>query len=125
MTRLRPSAAILFLVFVAATTPTYADIPVSFYKKLHNVSDIAGFKDYITGLGRGVFWSNTVLEHDGKPKIFCMPGNLHLDEGIILSLLDQEIRTPSNGVDWKPNIPIELIMVAAFRNKFPCDKSRP
>lgn len=78
------------------------------------------FDDYLTGLGRGIFWANTVLAVEGRDKIFCMPSGLSLDQGIILSVIDQEVRSPTNRDSWANDVPVELIAVHAFKNKFPC-----
>src|SRR5690554_5785725 len=81
---------------------------------------VAQLDDYLVGLGRGIFWANTVLNVEGRDKIFCMPQGLSLDEGIILSVIDQEIRSPTYRDSWDSDVPIELIAVHAFKNKFPC-----
>ena len=96
----------------------FADVPVSRY--LDYVKSQPAFTDYLVGIGRGVFWTNTVLEISNQKPLFCMPNNLALDRGIVLSLIDQEVRNPSSRKPWKEDTPIELIMVVAFQKKFPC-----
>jgi hypothetical protein len=58
-----------------------------------------------------------------KVRLFCMPEKLALDEGVIQSLLDQEIREPAAGVPYPSGTSIELILTQAFVRRFPCKKS--
>ena len=104
-----------FLVFFSCFAN--ADFPVKHYYEFKKVDK---FEDYLIGLGRGIFWTNTVLEVSKQKRIFCMPGGLALDQGIILSVIDQEVRNPTGRDSWKPDTTIELIAVLAFKNKFPC-----
>ena len=97
----------------------FADIDVSKYP-LFMKQFGPDFKHYLVGVGRGVFWANMLLTSGGRP-IFCMPSRLHLDEGLILSLIDQEIRDPPSGKTWAGDTSVELIMVYAFIDRFPCN----
>jgi hypothetical protein len=74
------------------------------------------YKDYVVGVGRGVFWANAYLAAQNQKRLFCMPEKLALDEGVILSLIDQQIRKPST----KDDSEIESQMVLAFMTIFPC-----
>ena len=96
-----------------------ADFPVGRYAEFLKVPS---FKDYLVGVGRGVFWSNVMLKVRSEKPFFCMPSRLALDEGIILSLINQEITKPSSGKPWKADTSVEMVMVVAFMTKFPCDK---
>lgn len=113
---------ILAVVMCVLASVANADIPVEFYQKTRSGKNIPGFKDYVVGLGRGVFWANVSLDAAGRDKLFCLPPKMNLDEGIILSILDQEIRQPSSGKAWESTTPIELIMVVAFTRRFACEK---
>lgn len=95
-----------------------ADVTVENYHQFKG--NVDQFDDYLVGVGRGVFWTNIVLDVEGRDKIFCMPKGLSLDQGTILSVIDQEIRRPTNRGSWGKDVPVELIAVHAFRNKFPC-----
>jgi len=103
---------------LVTTFPAHAEFPLSSY---NDVKDYKAFKDYVTGVGRGIFWANVVMGAQGRPKIFCIPEKLALDDGLVLSLLDQEIRSPSPGSDYKSDTPIELILTNGFAKRFPCD----
>jgi hypothetical protein len=63
-----------------------------------------------------------MLVVSGEKPMFCMPAKLNLDKGIILSLIDQEIRSPSSGKPWGDDTPIEMIMVFGFIERFPCNQ---
>ena len=105
-------------MLVSLCLPASAEIPVSRYADYR--TNIPAFKNYLVGLGRGVFWANVLLKTAGKLPLFCMPSKLALDEGIILSLIDQEIRNPSSGIIWSDDDSVEMIMAVAFMKRFPC-----
>ena len=115
---MRKSLHVLTLVvFLFSAASTYAEFPLSTYAELKNNDK---FKGYVTGVGRGIFWANVVMEAQGRSPLFCMPNKLALDEGLILSLLDQEIRSSSVDSDYKADTSIELILTNAFIKRFPC-----
>jgi hypothetical protein len=119
--RTRGYSARLVAALVIGLTPSvaHAEIPLRVYRELTS-KQVEWLKSYIVGVGRGVFWTQSVLKAKGKEAFFCMPAKLKLDEGIILSLLDQEIRQPSNGKPYTDDVPVEFIMIIAFTNRFPC-----
>ena len=111
---------VLTCVFIAWIRTASAEIPLRFYTDPQ--FDLAQHKDYVVGLGRGIFWANVLLRVQGKPPLFCMPPHLALDEGIILSLIDQEIRSPSSGKPWADDTTIEFLMAYAFMQRFSCTR---
>jgi hypothetical protein len=100
------------------TSSASAEIPVNKYAEFKK--NVPQFKDYLIGLGRGIFWANTMLGTQGKPSLFCMPENLNLDDGIILSIIDQEIRSPSTKTPWGDEATVEMVAAFAFVSRFPC-----
>lgn len=100
------------------TTSASAEVSVNKYAEFNKT--VPQFKDYLTGLGRGILWANTMLVIQGKPSLFCMPENLTLDDGIILSLIDQEIRSPSTKKPWGKEATVEMVAAFAFVSRFPC-----
>ena len=88
------------------------------YKKSEATKD--RINEYLIGVGKGIFWANAGLEFRANQKLFCMPPKLAPDGGLILSLLEQEIRTPGDGDTYKEDTPVELILVRAFETRFPC-----
>ncbi|MDY0251420.1 MAG: hypothetical protein RBR45_15450 [Pseudomonas sp.] len=109
---------ILVLFFLINAKVVSADVTVENYHQFKG--NVDQFDDYLVGVGRGIFWTNIVLNVEGRDKIFCMPNGLSLDQGIILSVIDQEVRRPTDRGSWEKDVPVELIAVYAFRNKFPC-----
>lgn len=108
---------VLALLLVA--TQAYADFPLSSYKDL---KEVASFKSYMTGVGRGIFWANTVLEVNGQKPLFCMPEKLAADQGLILSLLDQEVRSRQQDPAADQSVTLELLLAKSFMARFPCQK---
>jgi len=114
-------AIFLAVNLLSFSTTALADFPLSAYQKFEQQPQVAEKLDnYVIGLGRGVFWANEKLEVLGQKPLFCMPNELHLDEGLIKSLLDQEIRDPLDGKPYKASDYIEVIMLNAFQHRFPC-----
>lgn len=95
-----------------------AEIPVSKYTEYKK--SVPQFNDYLIGLGRGIFWANILLEMQGKPRLFCMPENVDLDDELILSIVDQEIRHPSTMKSWDKRATVEMIAALSFVSRFPC-----
>ncbi len=119
----------LFLAVAAAcllsvATTTRAEFPLKLYRSLSEESATSANKktvrDYVVGVGRGIFWANVTLGTLKKEPLFCMPGTLALDAGIIESLLDQGIR--EEGKRLGDEASIELILTRAFVSRFPCEK---
>jgi hypothetical protein len=87
---MRTISAILSIILVSIFISGVADaeVPLKAYVEAQQGGTAALYKDYIVGVGRGIFWSDTYTSTHGGDKVFCMPGKLALDEGVILSLLD-------------------------------------
>ncbi len=116
----------IFLALVAAVATwspaARAEFDLKLYRELMRTPETKEkLSDYVTGLGRGIFYANAFLEVRESAPLFCMPGKLSLDQGLIESLLDQEIRKPASGNEYPDDTPIELIMVRAFMTRFPCE----
>jgi hypothetical protein len=112
--------ACAFWAVAIVASPASAQVSLSIYRSAIKEGISDSNKTYVTGLGRGVLWANVAAEDNGV-KLFCPPA-LNFDAAFLASLLDQEIREPLSGVPWKDDTPIELIMVYAFVDKFPCKK---
>ncbi len=119
MILLRKTLTMLVAVLtVCVSGVVRAEFTASEYLEL---KDLPEMKSYVTGVGRGILWTNSVAVNQyGHPPLFCVPTKFGMDETVILSLLDQEIRRPSR--DYQPEtFPIELILVVSFQERFPCD----
>ena len=110
-------------LFVAAwSLPAAADFDLRSYKELSESEPVKEkLSDYVAGLGRGVVWTNIAFQVAGQNPLFCMPEKLAADQGLIESLLSQEIRNPASGKPYADDTPIELIMIRAFVSRFPCE----
>jgi hypothetical protein len=108
---------LILLVSFFVSSTAYADFPLSAYSKFKGQ---AAFGDYLTGVGRGIFAANAILEHRHQSLLICAPDNFHFDRAIILTIIDHEIQHPSKGVHYSKDTPIELITAIAFVKKFPC-----
>jgi hypothetical protein len=111
------------ILLVLVASPCSAEVPLKEYLELREVPQVAErLRGYFTGVGRGIFWSNVEIATRGMQPLFCMPENLALDEGIIQSLLDQEIRSPTRGRRYSNETSVELILINAFIGRFPCGR---
>jgi hypothetical protein len=121
---------VIVMVLLAGlwATPAHAEFDLAHYRDFMQHEDTREkLADYVTGLGRGVFWANIFVESKSQPPLFCMPPKLELSEGLIASVLAQEIETPVGGKPYADKTPIEMIMVKGFMGRFPCgpEGSRP
>jgi hypothetical protein len=113
---------ILFVltIMLLFAVPLSGDFPLKQHVELRRQSSFNKQLDsYFIGVGRGIFWANTVLEVTGQQPLFCTPEKLTLDDGIILSLIHQEVRSRSKDPNFA-NTPVELLAVKAFQIRFPC-----
>jgi len=100
-------ATFLPLLLILSASTSNADITLKAYLDLRESPQVREkLRTYFTGVGRGIFWSNAVLNARGAQPLFCMPDKLALDEGIIQSVLDQEIRAPSEGSPYTGDTPV-------------------
>ncbi|HRB17240.1 MAG: hypothetical protein H8K10_03960 [Nitrospira sp.] len=110
---------VLFLMPSAAK----AEFSLEQYRSLIQSAEVKDkLSDYVTGVGRGIFWANVMLGADNKERLFCLPAKLALDAGIIQSVLAQELRMSSPDATYEDDTPIELILTKAFMRRFPCDR---
>ncbi len=107
MCRVGRVATFLPLLLILSASTSNADITLKAYLDLRESPQVREkLRTYFTGVGRGIFWSNAVLNARGAQPLFCMPDKLALDEGIIQSVLDQEIRAPSEGSPYTGDTPV-------------------
>lgn len=112
---------ILGLLISAVAQDTRAEVDLRLYKKSQEIKEAKEILSwYVTGIGRGLHWYNEASGSHKSPQLFCIPSKLSLDQGLIESLLDQEIQSPANGKSYAGDTPIELILLRAFESRFPC-----
>ncbi len=73
----------------------------------------------------GLDWANAMLEEQGMAPLFCPPGDLVVQDELIIGMIETELQNPSFGgigalEVYPSDIPIELILLKAARNVFPC-----
>lgn len=112
-----PMACIIALSWCA---PASATMTLKAFRKLDQGETKRITEVYVTGIGRGIALEDGVLIRQGKNHLFCVPQNLTMDSEIILSVLDQEIRSPDRDTSYKDDDLVEIIMLFALINHFPC-----
>lgn len=71
---------------------------------------------YLLGLANGFGWANAALE-DGK-KLYCKPDTTGLGDRQALDLLRRHVKANARLKDEQ----VGMVLLAALREKFPCDK---
>jgi hypothetical protein len=106
------------LIFLSSIVNA-ADFTVKKYRdvKAAGGRDWESMKIYVTGVGDGVFYANITLEVDHMPRLFCVPPLLTLYQQNYLEMLD------SNIGHYTDDQNIDAVLVIAFQNTFPCNKS--
>lgn len=118
MKKSRMFGAALLLVSASA----HADVTVDIYKR-SIAADAAGkemIETYATGVARGIFWANAVVTHDTGVPMFCMPPKLGLDQDMVLSITDRYIKAHLGEGRINKETSIELIILLAMKDTFPC-----
>ncbi len=78
------------------------------------------FREYITGVGRGIYWANMHLQQTGKSPIYCQPLKLSLSGENYLNILDRYAEQNKDKI--KPGAFIELLLLEGLIDTFPCTK---
>lgn len=110
------------LFLLTCSIPVNAEMMVKDYEKKKN-PEVTAF--YLGSVGTGFGWANTYLSTNGKPQMFCVPGNLSLNDKNYTDILDEEIKilsTNSSKVNGKTyrDLPIEYLLLAGLVRTFPC-----
>jgi len=98
-----------------------AEMPLSIYNRFKHEKEI---RNYVTGVGQGIVYANAYTGMTGRSKMFCLPGSLDLNEGVILSLLEQGIRVAPERTSYGEEPTIEMILLFSFIDTFPCKDPR-
>lgn len=115
MKRLVAFGVAMVLTFFATASSA---LPLSKYKKAQ-FSHAGAFNDYLDGVGNGYVWANAELEARNSPLLFCQP-DMELSQGHFVTLFLEEVERPSSGKAWEKDAPIELILLTALEQTFPC-----
>lgn len=120
-TRIRRGA---FLLAISIACTMYSSSSFAVYvATLNQFREGEYFKAYLDGVGNGWLWANAKLESKKQPLLFCVPSTLRLTADNYLGLIDAKIkaaRGAQGGLNEKA--PIELILLTALEEAFPCKK---
>ena len=77
---------------------------------------------HIGGVYEGFEWANAYLRSRVKQQVYCRPKKRKVGVKALLGFLEAELRKPSigKGKAYKPNVPIEAVLLTALRARFPC-----
>jgi len=77
--------------------------------------DEAPLRTYITGLGKGMEWTNTLAKQSTGKALFCVPSDVALNEAHYVGLIDKAL---AQGV--ADDQPIEMSLILGLAAAFPC-----
>lgn len=80
------------------------------------------FKAYLDGVGNGWLWANARLDAKKQPRLFCVPTNLFLRAENYIGLADSKIKSARAQGELNDRYPIELIILMALEEAYPCQK---
>ena len=113
-----PVFGIVLLGCIQLFTPfANAEFTLKEYKSMKQTEM---FKEYITGVGRGIYWANMHLLQTGNSPFYCQPLKLSLSGENYLNILDRYVEQNKDKV--KPGTFIELLLLEGLIDTFPCTK---
>ncbi|HVM77621.1 MAG TPA: hypothetical protein VMU06_01290 [Stellaceae bacterium] len=116
---LRPIAVGLAVFGIA--NAAYADVSVKDYLDLRKEPGASEkLRDYVTGLGRGMFVYAINDETKGRTPAFCVPAKLPLTAENYQQLLDNYLRDHRNLMPALGKQTIEIVLLYALIDAFPC-----
>ncbi|MFQ5939241.1 MAG: hypothetical protein ACE5KL_04115 [Alphaproteobacteria bacterium] len=79
-------------------------------------------KIHLNAIYQGLDWANVMNKEEEMAPLFCPPPDLVVQDELIIGMIETELQNPSfGGTEGYPSdIPIELILLYAARNVFPC-----
>jgi hypothetical protein len=107
---------IALLTIVLSTTPAAAETSAREFLQMYASDDNQAAKIYLRGLHQGVSWSNTVLNYQKLPKLYCAPDTITLTDDQVQDVIRRLVeKEPLNGT-----YPIAMVMLKALQRAFPC-----
>ena len=111
--------ALAIFSFAVIATPASAEVPIEMYLKNSAIFRQEGkVRDYMHGIGKGIFWANIIADSQNRAPLFCPPNKLSFDDGMILSVIYNYLDKSKD----PPGTPIEMLAVHAMAEAFPCGK---
>ncbi|MBE9529487.1 MAG: hypothetical protein IME99_09650 [Proteobacteria bacterium] len=117
---------ILTVVMLLIAVPVFAEQTVENYIKYENeyADDSAAktiMETYVSALGSGMGWTNTILNKRGQQELFCTPKNLALNYNNYIDIIDKQVdRVVQDG--GGDDFPIPMLLLFGLMETFPCDK---
>jgi hypothetical protein len=106
---------LLICFAVSWHVPSYAQTPLEAYETIR-IGQV--YKNYMNGVGKGLFWANAALHNRGSQRLYCQPDNVELNRDNYLEVVDRYIATHRN--ELSKDFPLELVLLQALVEKFPC-----
>ena len=77
---------------------------------------------HLGGVFEGFEWSNAFLRRRGELPLYCRPRNRRVGMSQVMAFIEAEIKKPSipRLKKYRPDTPIEAIMLTALRVRWPC-----
>lgn len=111
--------ALLAFVFITSS-PAFGDV------EFHNANQITDYEKnkreystYLNGVMNGLFWANSFTSAMNNVTLFCLPENVSPSDIDYIGILDRYISVGDKVEKVKY---IEMALVAALIEKFPCNK---
>jgi hypothetical protein len=106
------------------SSPLRAETTVKEYREAEAAGGIRwqAMRYYIDGFASGMQWASVYAGNRGK-NLYCSPGNLHLDVGNFIGVLNDEIafRTKRDGKPVSDDEVIEGLLFFGTLRTFPCE----
>ena len=106
--------AIAVFSILSLSQTAQAEVSISDYKKY---KEDEGFKMYFGGYVEGLKWANLMMKRNRLPSLYCQPPDLGLTVDSRIQILDDFIAQSKN---LEGNDHIEVVMIFAMQNAFPC-----
>jgi hypothetical protein len=98
-----------------------AEVSLENFEKFENDETV---KTYLYGVAKGYEWSNAALKFTRKQEqLFCAPSKVSLNQDNYLTILHNHIKTNNVQSKYGANFPVELILLDALRDVFPCENT--
>lgn len=105
----------IFFLLVIVFQPAHSEIAL---KSFNTAKNNPTYRLYIGGVGVGLSWANIRMATKGIPPLYCQPESLALNSDNYISFIEQAV---AKEPDLHQDMPIELILLDALVDAFPCD----
>jgi len=114
---------LMILVMVLWCSNAYAELDVATYLEIKKKNDTQAnnlVDSYISGIGSGLFWSNTAAGFQGGKELYCQPTGLALGLDNYVDFLDREIDQQINSGNLDDNNSVGMLILKHLQKVFPC-----